>query len=173
MNSPYQTPSCQFPPPRCDPRTHGHFDNPANPTPKDMMKTLSSSPVTEVHPISVSVLVIIADQRQSTRVFETGREQSFAATPETLAALPGQLNSMVRGVAGDAQIELNKFLERLAQPEPPVPVASTPPEDSGQATVPSMETELATPEPAAATGPELVPQDYLPVLNLPLLGTLP
>ena len=127
----------------------------------------------DTQPISFTVTVVIADSRKSARVAEVRREQSFAATPETLAALPGQLNIMIRDVAGDAQIALSKFLERLAQPEPPVPVASTPPEDSGQATVPSMETELATPEPAAATGPELVPQDYLPVLNLPLLGTLP
>ncbi|MEN9576949.1 MAG: hypothetical protein RL514_4804, partial [Verrucomicrobiota bacterium] len=46
------------------------------------------SPETEPQPISMSVVVLLADARKSTRVFEAGREQSFAATPEALAALP-------------------------------------------------------------------------------------
>ncbi|NBV25567.1 MAG: hypothetical protein EBS05_27120 [Proteobacteria bacterium] len=124
-------------------------------------------------PISFTVVAVIADSRKSARVAEVRRKLSFVATPESLASLPGNLNALVRGVGSDAQVALSKFLERLAQPEPPVPVAATKPEDSGQATVAPMETELATPETTTATGPAPVAQDYLLLLNLPLLGTLP
>ena len=70
-------------------------------------------------PISLSVVVIIADARKASRVGEAGREQSFAANLETLAALPGHLAGLLRGASGDAQRELNRFLAMLVQPEPP------------------------------------------------------
>ena len=124
-------------------------------------------------PISFTVVAVIADSRKSARVAEVRRKLSFVATPESLASLPGNLNALVRGVGSDAQVALSKFLERLAQPEPPAPVASTRPEESGQATVAPMETELATPEPASTTGSEHVPQEYLPVVDMLLLGPLP
>lgn len=96
-------------------------------------------------PISLCVLVVIADARKRTRVFEAGREQSYAATPESLAVLPGHLVGMLRGASVDAQRELNKFLAVLAEPEPP---AVAPP---------------STPSPAPAA-------DYLTPPTLPLLG---
>ncbi|MEN9576440.1 MAG: hypothetical protein RL514_4295 [Verrucomicrobiota bacterium] len=114
----------------------------------------------------MSVVVLLADARKSTRVFEASRQQSFLATPEALAALPGLLNALVRGAGADAQVELNRFLAALAQPEPPA--AEPPPASPISAT--------CSPSPMdapASTPPTLVlAEDYLLPLDLSLLGTL-
>ena len=125
-------------------------------------------------PISISVVVLISDARKSTRVLAR-RGQAFATAPEALAALPGNLHSLVRGAGGDAQIELNKFLRLLAEPEPaveePPPACACP--------VPSMcvvqepETPVAELPSAPAPNPAPSPDDYAPPLSLSLLGTLP
>ena len=121
----------------------------------------------DAQPISMSVVVLLADARKSTRIFEAGREQSFAATPEVLAALPGHLNALVRGAGGDAQIELGKFLKLLAEPEPPV--EEPPPASPSPATC--SPSPVDAPPPTLPT-PVLV-DDYLLPLDLSLLGTLP
>ena len=123
----------------------------------------TSSPVTDDHPISLTVLVVIADARKSTRVTEVGREQSFVATPEAFAAMPSQLHLLIRAVAGDAQKELNKFLKLLAEPEPAVeepPQASACPEPETPAAEQTLEPPAEPPAPA---------EDYLTPWALPLL----
>lgn len=123
-------------------------------------------------PISISVVIIIADVRKSSRVMEVGREESFAATPESFAALPNHLNSLVRGAGGDALLELNKFLKLLTQPEPPaeeLPPASANP---GQSMSAQAEPETPATEPMLelpAEPPSPV-EDYLIPLALPLLS---
>lgn len=123
------------------------------------------SPETEPLPISFSVLVIIADARKSTRVFEAGREQSFAATPEGLAALPGYLHALVRGTGADAQLELSRLLKLLTEPEPPVeaPPASPSPVTCSPAPVDAPTPPSPTP---------VLAEDYLLPLDLSLLGML-
>jgi hypothetical protein len=111
----------------------------------------------------MSVVVLLADARKSTRIFEAGREQSFAATPEAMAALPGHLNALVRGAGIDAQGALNRFLAQLAQPE--FPAAEPPPASPSPAT--------CSPSPVDAPTPTAVlADDYLLPLDLSLLGTL-
>ena len=125
-------------------------------------------------PISISVVIIIADVRKSSRVVEVGREESFATSPEALASLPGHLNSLVRGAGGDAQVELIKFLKLLAQPEPPVAGPTTsvsPAPPTCSATEP--ETPVAEVPSLQAQNPEGLVDDYLLALDVTLLGTLP
>lgn len=122
-------------------------------------------------PISISVVIIIADVRKSSRVVEAGREESFAASPEALATLPGHLNSLVRGAGGDAQIELSKFLKLLAEPEPPVeepPPALVCPGPS-TCVVPEPEIPVAEPTLELPDEPSLPVEDYLIPVALPLL----
>ena len=130
------------------------------------------SPETEPQPISMSVVVLLADARKSTRVFEAGREQSFAASSEALAALPGHLNALVRGVGGEAQIELSKFLKLLAEPEPPVaeprPASTCPVPPMCPA--PEAETSAAEPTFEPLAEPPSPAEDYLIPLALPLLS---
>lgn len=132
------------------------------------------SPETEPLPISISVLVVIADARKRKRVLAR-RGQAFATTAEALAALPSQLHLLIRAVGGDAQVELSKFLELLAQPEPPLeelPPASASP---GPATcvAPEPETPVAEPTLELPAEPPAPAEDYLIPLALPLLATLP
>ena len=71
-------------------------------------------------PIYVSVVVTIFDARKNPPNPQKARRvQTFPATPESLAALPGHLAGLVRRAGADAQQELNKLLAVLAQPEPP------------------------------------------------------
>ena len=130
------------------------------------MKSLPS-PETEPPPISFAVLVVIADARNGSSVMRVARQQFFAASPETLAALPSELHLLIRAVADDAQKELNKFLMLLAQPEPP---AAEPPPTSPIPTPCSPSPEDAPP-PTPLT--PVLAEDYLLPINLPLLGTLP
>lgn len=126
-------------------------------------------------PVSISVVIIIADVRKSSRVVEVGREESFAASPEALASLPGHLNSLVRAAGGDAQIELGKFLKLLAEPEPPVEEPPPAPACAGPATcvAPELETPVAEVPSLPAENPEGLADDYLLALDVTLLGTLP
>ena len=130
------------------------------------------SPDPEPLPISLSVTITIADARKSTRTFEAGREHSFAASPEALAALPGYLNALVRGAGADAQVELSKLLKLLAEPEPPVaeplPASACP----SPATCSATEAETSATEPTLAlpAEPPAPIEDYLIPLALPLLS---
>ena len=118
--------------------------NKSGPNPSEFVPPWEDYP-----PIGISVVVVIVDTRTRTRVFQARRVQSYAATPESLAALPSRLNSMVRGAGEDAQQELNKFLKLLAEPEPPTPPTAEQPN---------------TPTPEA---------DYLMPTPLPLLSDPP
>ena len=125
-------------------------------------------------PISLTVLVVIADARKSTRVLAR-RGQAFATAPEALAALPGNMNSLVRGAGGDAQIELNKFLRLLAEPEPaveePPPTSACP--GPSMCVVDEPETPVAEVSLEPAPSPAAPPDVYVLPLSLSLLGTLP
>ena len=120
----------------------------------------------------MSVVVILSDARKSTRIFEAGREDSFAASPEALASLPGHLNSLTRGVGGDAQLELSKLLKLLAQPEPEPPVEEPPPASPSPATcvAPEPESPVAEPTLELPPDPRAPAEDYLIPLALPLLS---
>lgn len=121
------------------------------------------------------MVVTLTDTRKSTRVFEAAREESFVASPEALASLPGRLNSLVRGAGGDAQIELSKFLKRLTEPEPPVeePLPASASPGPSKCVAPEQETPVAEASSAPAPIPTPPPDDYVLPLSLSLLGTLP
>lgn len=125
----------------------------------------------DAQPISMSVVMLLANARGSARIFEAGREDSFAASPEALASLPGHLNALARGAGGGALQELNKFLKLLAEPEPPVeeppPALASPapsmcvaPEPETPATEPALELPAEPPPPV---------EDYRIPLASPLL----
>ena len=123
-------------------------------------------------PISISVLVVIADARKRTRVVAR-RGQAFATTAEALAGLPGNLNSLTRGVGGDAQLELSKLLKLLAQPEPEPPVEEPPPAlaspTPSTCVAPEPESPVAEPTLALPAEPPAPIEGYLIPLALPLL----
>lgn len=123
----------------------------------------------------MSIVIIVADGRKGTRFFEAGRVQSFAAIPEALASLPGHLNSLVRDVGGDAQLELNKFLKLLAEPEPAVEEPPPAPACPGPSMCVAPEPEIPVAEVPSvpAQNPEGLADDYLLALDVTLLGTLP
>lgn len=131
------------------------------------------SPETEPLPISLTVLVVIADARKRTRVFEAGRDQTFAASPETLASLPGELHLLMQGAEADALRGLNQLLAQLVQPAlvlPETPVLT-----------PALERVLRLVPTATGiqmvmvTEPEDAPvtDEYLLPLSLPPLDALP
>ncbi len=120
-------------------------------------------------PVSLSVVVRIADARGSTRVFEARQEQSFAVAPEALAALPGKLNCLVRRVGGDAQVKLSKFLELLLQPEPPAEAPPPPAEPNPSAGTPVPDAQ-PVPVPVPSPDAPMHVEDYLIPLALPLLS---
>ena len=123
-------------------------------------------------PISISVLVILADARKSARVIEAGRDQTFAASPAALASLPGQLHRLIQDAEADAVRGLNQFLAQLVQPqsEPPATPVATRAAEQAIRLVPSangLRLELVTePEDAPVTDHYLLPVN-LPLTDLP------
>ncbi len=145
--------------------------NHLSPTHPNPVKSLSS-PESEPPPISVSVRVVIAHARKDKRVFEAAREQSFPANAEALAALPGYLHALVRATGGDAQVELNRLLKLLAQPEPPVeaPLPASACPVPPMCSAPEAETSATEPTLALPPDPRAPAEDYLIPLALPPLS---
>ncbi|NDE97676.1 MAG: hypothetical protein EB034_05275 [Verrucomicrobia bacterium] len=135
----------------------------------NMKATASTVPADQ--PLSLTVLVILADSRQSTRVVEVGRDQTFGASPAALASLPGQLHRLMHDAEADAVRGMNQFLAQLVQSEPPATSVATPAAEQAIRLVPSakgLRLELVTePEDAPVT------DDYLLPVNLPLTGLPP
>lgn len=124
-------------------------------------------------PLSLTVLVILSDARLSTRVIEAGRDVTFGAGPEALAALPGQLHLLMQDAEADALRGMNQFLAQLVQPAPeppatpapspaPVPVLRLVPSATGIQMLMVTESEDAP-----------VADEYLLPLSLPPLDALP
>ena len=133
----------------------------------------ASAPDADEQPLSLSVVVIISDARKSTRVIEAGRDQTFDAGPESLAALPGQLHLLMKAVEADALRGMNQLLAQivLPEPEPPATPVATPVPEQAIRLVPSangLRLELVTePEDAPVT------DEYLLQVNLPLTDMPP
>lgn len=136
----------------------------------NMKATASTVPADQ--PLSLTVQVILADSRQSTRVVEVGRDQTFAASPAALASLPGQLHRLIQDAEADAVRGLNQFLAQLVQPqsEPPATPVATRAAEQAIRLVPSangLRLELVTePEDAPVTDHYLLPVN-LPLTDLP------
>lgn len=124
-------------------------------------------------PLSVAVLVVFADSRHSARVIEAGRDLTFGAGPEALAALPGQLHLLMQSAEADALREMNQLLAQIvqAEPEPPETPVLTPALERVLRLVPSA-TGIQM---VLVTESEDVPttDEYLLPLNLPPLDALP
>lgn len=135
----------------------------------------ASAPDADEQPLSVTVLVIIADSRKSTCVIEAGRDKTFDAGPEALAALPGQLHLLMQGAETDALRGMNQLLAQLAQPEletPPSEVAVPVPAPGSLLRLVPSATGLML---VLAGGPDDAPvtDEYLLPLSLPLTDALP
>ena len=131
------------------------------------------APPPEPQPISLSILVVIADARQSTRVIEAGGYQTFAASPEALTSLPGQLHRLMQSAEADAMRGMNQLLAQivLPEPKPPATPVATPVPEQAIRLVPSangLRLELVT-EPKDPP----VTDDYLLPVNLPLTDLPP
>lgn len=132
----------------------------------------SSAQATDKEPLSLTVLVIIADSRLSARVVEASRDQTFDASPESLAALPGQLHRLVQSAEGEAMRGLNQLVAELVHTEPTSAM--------DQAPKPALEPTLRLV--ASANGIQMVmvtehedapvADEYLVPLNLPLADGL-
>lgn len=147
------------------------MNTPNDPWPNPSLK--ASPQDADKQPLSLSLVLIIADARKSTRVIEVGRDQTYAASPEVLTSLPGQLHRLIRDVEADALRGMNQLLAQLVQPEPEPPATPVP--------KPALEPVLRLVP--SATGMQMVlvteaedapaTDDYLLPLNLPLTDTPP
>lgn len=143
------------------------YDHRANPAP------IAPALDAVEHPISLTVQVVIADARKRTQLVEAGCDQSFAASPEALASLPGQLHRLMQGAEADALRGMSQFLAQLVQPEPAPPATPLP--------KPAMEPVLKLVPSASGmqmvlvTEPHYPPvrDDYLLPVNLPLTDAPP